>query len=219
MDVFPDTTEPVVSDWMPMSPQGLLRALGVRAGTRAVVAVDGRGANGKTSLAAALAAAHECAEVVHTDDVAWNHSILDWDGELREGVLLPFRKGRAVSYRPPGWGPHGREGAITVPATAELLLVEGVGASRKSLADWLDATIWVQADPAVARERGIARDLELGVNGTDRDAVEAFWDHWLAEEEPFLEADAPWRRATAIVSGTATGGAGDASISASLRRR
>ena len=60
--------------------------------------------------------------MVGTDDIAWNHSIFGWSDALVDGVLRPYRAGAAVSYRPPGWVRHGRDGAVEV-ADAEALLL------------------------------------------------------------------------------------------------
>ena len=168
---------------------------------RRVVAVDGRGGGGKTTLASRLARCVPDSAVVSTDDIAWNHSIFDWAEPLIDGVLRPFRAGSAVAYRPPGWVRHGREGAIEVADTVQVLIIEGVGASRSELTGWLDAAVWVQSDFAEAERRGIARDIASGVNG-DADATIAFWHTWMAEELPFFDRDRPWERAALIVAGT-----------------
>ncbi|HKM24345.1 MAG TPA: hypothetical protein VJY40_01725, partial [Corynebacterium sp.] len=122
---------------------------------RAVLAIDGHGASGKTTLARRLAAGHDAACVVATDDLAWHHSFFDWAPLLVDAVLLPYRAGHPVSYRPPGWVRMGREGSIEVPADTELLIVEGTGAGRLEAAPYVDALIWVDVDLDVARERGL----------------------------------------------------------------
>jgi hypothetical protein len=81
------------------------------------------------------------------------------------------------------------------------VLVEGTGASHAEHVDLVDATVWVQADVELARERGLARDVAEGVNG-DRAQATAFWDEWMAAELPFLERQQPWRRASVVVHGT-----------------
>ena len=164
-----------------------------------VVAVDGRSAGGKSTAADRLADASPGAVVVHTDDIAWHHGFFDWDGLLVEGVLTPAARGEAVSFRPPAWVERGREGAVQVPAGTSVVLVEGVGSSRSSLAPWLDATVWVQSDADEAYRRGIERDIVLGRIRTE--AV-AFWDEWMAVEEPFLAADRPWERADVVICST-----------------
>lgn len=170
---------------------------------RHVIALDGRGGAGKSTLAGRWAACLPDTAVVSTDDIAWNHSMFGWADAMVDGVLRPFREGSAVSYRPPGWVRHGREGAVEVADTVRLLIIEGVGASRRELADWLDAACWVQSDFAEAERRGLARDIASGVNG-DAEATTAFWHFWMAEELPFFARDRPWERADLILAGTST---------------
>ncbi len=165
----------------------------------AVVGVDGRSAGGKSTVAARLAAALPGATVVHTDDVAWYESFFGWDDLLIRHVLEPVRGGRAVRWRPPAWDARGRPGGIEVPAEVTVLLLEGVGATRRSLAPMLDAAIWVQSDLRLARERGLVRDL---ARRPDRTEAEEFWDRWDAQEVQFLAEDRPWDRADLVLCGT-----------------
>lgn len=165
------------------------------AGRPRIVAVDGRSASGKTTLAARIADAVRGAVVVHTDDVAWAQSVFDWTDLLVDGVLRPARDGAAVAYRPPAWDERGRPGAIVVPAGAPLLVVEGVGSSRQALNPWLDAAVWVHVEPITRQRRDQAR---VAAGEVAADVVAA----WLAEEIPFLADDRPWTRATVIVAGT-----------------
>ena len=133
------------------------RQVGAPAGRPPVLAVDGRSAGGKTTLAGRLAAAMPGAVVVHTDDVAWWHAAFDWVDLLVDGVLAPVRRGAAVSYRPPKWDERGRPGAIEVPAGASLVVVEGVGAGRRELTGLLDGVVWVRTDPDEAARRDAVR--------------------------------------------------------------
>ena len=129
--ITPAVGEPPVDSWRLRPIETVAAELldGLEPGRR-VVAVDGRGGGGKTTLATRLARCVPAAAVVSTDDIAWNHSIFDWAEPLIDGVLRPYRAGSAVAYRPPGWVRHGREGAVEVPDTVQLLIIEGVGASR-----------------------------------------------------------------------------------------
>lgn len=185
MELFPG--EPEFGPWR-------VEAIPSVLGRARIVAVDGRSAGGKTTCATRLAAAVPGATVVHTDDVAWYESFFDWASLLRDGVLEPVRAERAVAYRPPAWDSRGRDRAIEVPAGCPLLVVEGVGASRRELSDRFDLRLWVQSDRVEAHRRGIVRD-----GGPSH---QAFWDEWEAEEVPFLAADRPWERAGLIVAGS-----------------
>jgi hypothetical protein len=161
---------------------------------RSVLAVDGRSAGGKTTVAARLAAAIEDACVVHTDDVAWHHGVLNWDGLLRDGILTPYRAGEAVSYRPPEYDKRGRDGSVDVPPDCTLLIVEGVGAGRSELADANDAVIWVETPLALTEERDRAR-MAAG------EVTPEVYELWMAEENPFQAAQRTWERADLVVAG------------------
>jgi hypothetical protein len=192
----PGPGEPIFENWcaIPLD-EFVERLLSTRPH---VVAVDGRSASGKSTLAG-LVADVAGGTVVQVDDVAWHAPMFGWSSLLAEGVLEPVRRGEAVSYRPPAWEVHGRVGAIDINASL-LVVVEGVGAGRRELAGLIDVLVWVQSDFAEAERRGIARDIASGVNG-DADATTAFWHEWMASEIPFLEVDQPWERADFVVAG------------------
>lgn len=207
--ITPAAGEPPVATWYERPLAEVVTELLGRLGPgRRVIAVDGRGGGGKSTLAHRLGDLVPGAAVVGTDDVAWHESIFGWDRLLIDGVLRPYRQGAPIAYRPPAWDRQGRSGAIEVAATAPLVIVEGVGASRRELTPWLDAALWVQSDFAEAERRGIARDVASGVNG-DYDETVAFWHTWMAEELPFFERDRPWERADLIVAGASTATLGD----------
>jgi hypothetical protein len=189
--------EPAAGPWQVVTLPRLLSLLGPGrlAGRPFILAIDGRSGSGKTTLAGRIHAEVTRSAVVHTDDVAWAQSILDWTSLLLDGVLRPVRRGAAVRFRPPVWQERSRPGAIEVPAGCELVIVEGVGAARHELMPVVDAVVWVQSDLAEARRRGIERD------GGD-EAARSFWDLWMAEELPFLAREQPWTRADIIVAGT-----------------
>lgn len=179
----------------------VLQAAGSVVGRPHVVAFDGRGAGGKSTLAEQIRAHVPGSCMVRTDDVAWHHSFFDWTDLLVRGVLEPVHRGHPVSYRPPAWEARDRRGAIEVPADTELVLVEGVGAGRRELRHLLDAVVWVQSDYVEAERRGIARDVAEGTNG-DLARATAFWHEWMAQELPFLDRQRPWERACVTAAGT-----------------
>ena len=197
--------EPAAGPWRVAPLAELIRLLAQAAGgplgRPRVVAIDGRGAGGKSTLAELLHQSVPASVVVHTDDVAWHHSFFDWADLLATRVLEPVRRGQAVSYRPPAWDAHDRPGAIEVPSGLDTVLVEGVGAGRRELAHLLDAVVWVQSDFAEAERRGIARDIAQGVNG-DAGESTAFWHEWMVEELAFIERQRPWERACVVVAGS-----------------
>jgi hypothetical protein len=159
-----------------------------------IVAIDGRSASGKTTLARRLQAAVAGASLVHTDDIAWWHSMFDWAAAMRTGVLEPLHRGADVSYQPPGWAARGRSGAVVVPARSTLVIIEGVGAGRRETADLVDAIVWVQTDLETSERRDQQR---VRAGETSAELVES----WAREELPFVEAQRPWERSCATVAG------------------
>lgn len=189
--------EPEAGPWRAESLEALVRRIVPGAEQRPdrpwIVAVDGRGGAGKTTLVNRLLALVPHSHVIHTDDVAWHHSFFDWAEELRDGVLEPLLRGEPVHFRPPGWITQERPGAIVLPARPAVVWLEGTGSSRRGLSDLVDASIWVQCDILEARRRLIARDGH---------AEEALNREWEQEEILFLLEDRPWERATVKVAGS-----------------
>jgi hypothetical protein len=112
-----------------------IRATAPRGGLRTrIVAVDGRGAAGKTTFAARLAGALGGAPLVHTDDVVARTGHPWWPA-LEAEVLAPLAAG----------GP-------------EVLIVEGVSSSRRAITDRLAYGIWLHVPVGPRLARGIERD-------------------------------------------------------------
>ena len=190
--------EPAAGPWRAVSIGALLDLILAHgpapAGRPWIVAVDGRAGSGKSTLANRLCQGIRNTAVVHTDDFI-GHSFFGWHDLLVEGVLRPLRDGRPVQYRPPDGDVCGRRRLIAIAAGLDLVVVEGVGASRTALAPWIDHSAWLQADVGEAVRRGIARDGGPEVAG-------ALWGAWMEEEVAFLAHDRPWERASLIVAGT-----------------
>jgi len=170
-----------------------------------VLAVDGRSNSGKTTAASRIGKLVPGAVVIHTDDIAFEHSRFGWDDLLIDGILVPAHQGRAIRYRPPKWYEHGREGSLEVPAGCPLLIIEGDGAGRREVAHLIDTLIWVQADEREVARRAADRAAsppaaDLANNPVDGTPFDE--DGWMADEIPFNAAQRTWERADIIVCGT-----------------
>ena len=160
-----------------------------------VIAIDGRGGTGKSTLAERLRLMVPASGVVHTDDIAWNQAFFDWGDLMVENVLRPLHRGEGVEFRPPAWIAHERPSGIRVPAGADVVWIEGTGIIREEFGPWIDASIWIQGDLDEQERRLVARD-------GDSAAQQQHIAEWLAEELPLMLREQPWQKATIVVAGT-----------------
>ena len=166
---------------------------------RPLILIDGAAGSGKTTLAEKLAALLN-ANLVHTDDVSWNADPIHWDVEMLAGIVNPWNDGRNVSYKPTGWQKENRSGSIEVDPKRPLI-IEGMGASRKTLRAAAAYSIWVDTEPETARARVVQRDLANGENGGTIESVTAFADWWDSLLIPLFLEEEPWNDVDVIVSG------------------
>ena len=162
-----------------------------------VIAVDGRSAGGKTTLAKNLAIELNAA-LLSTDDFAWWHSYFDWPEILIPNGINPLVAGNGIDYTPDAWTAKSREGSIKAEPK-DFIIVEGVGAAQKTMRAAVDVIIWVQSDEDLARERGINRDL---AERPDVDEAIRFWNEWQSNEDPFQAEQKTWEVANFTVLGT-----------------
>src|SRR3569833_4290140 len=125
--------------------------------TTRIVAVDGRGGAGKSTLAERLARGLG-ASVVHTDDFESWDDPLDWWPALLEQVLMPLSEGRAATFVPNSWGGPAKERVTIEPGG--VVIVEGVTASREAFRPYLVFSIWVETPRELCLQRGLERDGE-----------------------------------------------------------
>lgn len=135
-------------------------------GSVRLITVDGPSGAGKSTFAdlvfARTRAAGVEARLVRTDDFATWERPVQWWPRLRSGVLEPLSRGVPGRYRRVEW-PEGVpvDGAVVEVAVPDVLLLEGVSSGRRSIADRIGVSVWVEgADPAARLERAVARDGE-----------------------------------------------------------
>lgn len=193
-------SEPMIKKWRLVHDEHLRDAIcsHLPKEQKNLILIDGRSGNGKSTFANKLANCID-AIIVHTDDISWHHHPFNWVQEIQDEVIIPWRMGRDINYKPPAWIAMNRKGSITAAAKSSLI-IEGVGAGRSELARSDTLVIWVQANHADVYNRAIKRDM-VNENRT-RSQAEDFWAEWMSLEEPLIENDRPWTRAHYIVNGT-----------------
>lgn len=159
--------------------------------TTRIVAIDGPGGAGKTSLASYLARELD-APIVHTDDFAGWDNPIDWWPELIEKVLAPLAAGRPARYTPTTWEGPGKEDVVVDPGG--LVILEGVTASRHAFRPYLAYAIWIKTPRALCLRRGLDRDGE---------AARGNWERWMAEEDAYIKRERPAEHADLVLPGDA----------------
>ena len=164
-----------------------------------LVGIDGCGGAGKSTFAERLARCGDNWPVVHTDDFATHEEPLEWWPRMLADVIEPMSRRQRATFRPYDWVNRGPGDIITIEA-ADVVLIEGVGATRKGWRDRLALRIWVDADSDLRLRRGLARDGE---------ALAEFWRGWRIAEDRYVAEEDPVAYADLVVTGDPAGVAHD----------
>jgi len=177
-----------------------------------VLAIDGHGGSGKSTIAAAVARATGAA-LVHTDDFflpqpaslsgqpARPRSLgqyYDWR-RIRAQALEPLRASRSARFRCFDWSRGTGLGGVATVRPSDLILLEGVFSAAPELSDLVDRSVLVDTP-----ENERLRRLHVQVAPDDWDA------DWLAVQQSYFDRT---RRAASfdlVVSGISPGPAGPA---------
>ena len=175
--------------------------------THLLVAIDGLGGAGKSTLARLLKEQLKTLEwivavVKHDDFYLPSHQrenqqakIIGRDFEwerLRDQVLTPIREGRSAHYQRYDWETDvlAEWRAISAP---DVVLVEGVYTMRRELAHLYDLKIWVECPRAIRLARGIARDGQKSRTIWEQD--------WMPKEDDYVKTHLPHERADLSING------------------
>lgn len=170
-----------------------------------LVAIDGGGGAGKSTLAAALARLlAPGSSVVSIDDFyrpapeaeraaldpqQGYERYFDWQ-RLRAQVLAPLRAARPARYQRYDWGSERLEDWLVVEPEGTVI-VEGVYTLRRELAPLYDLRVWIDAPEPLrmARQRARAADPE------------GWQERWAAAEDHYARHYHPRARADLVVRG------------------
>jgi uridine kinase len=154
-----------------------IRSLRPCSGTTALIAIDGHGGAGKTTLARQIARKLGNITVVCLDDFG-QAEVVRWDRErFRTQVLAPFLASRPGRYQRWDWDQQVLDEWHDV-SVGDTVIVEGVSTTRVELGNPWNLTIWVEAPEDIRLRRGIDRDGE---------AMRAMWEQvWIPGENAYV---------------------------------
>lgn len=157
-----------------------------------IIAIDGPGGAGKSTLATRISKAFGDAPIIHTDDFASWENPLNWWPRMIEQVLEPLSANMVARYQRYDW--------ITKQLAewhdiqpVQFIILEGVSASREIFRPYLAFSIWVETPRDERLRRGLERDGEN---------ARGLWEQWMAEEDSYVKREDPVKKADVVVSGT-----------------
>lgn len=168
-----------------------------------IIAIDGGGGAGKSTLARALKEKiGGNTTVVHADDFYQvaekrNNSIGgNWDlNRLEEQLLKPLSQNRKARYERYDWETDQLAESHTVPSGG-FVIVEGCYTMMKHLLPYYQFSIWVDSPQKIRLQRGIERDGE---------GMRSMWeDVWMPDEQAYIQEQNPAQSADLVISGTAS---------------
>lgn len=163
-----------------------------------IVAVDGKGGAGKSTLGNMLGE-YLNATVIHSDDfTSFEEPAYDGADLLVEKVFDPIMKGeRNLSYsRLQVWPGEPKE-IINQPVT-EIMILEGCGASCEKFRPYISYTVAVELDDSTRYERVNERDvIQGGRSPEESKRINKLWDE---KEREYFAKDDPTKRADVVVT-------------------
>ena len=146
--------------------------------SRPIIAIDGPAGAGKTTLAehlsAALSLKYKCA-TIHMDDLynGWEAPFDHHFTDALTAACSSYQSSRRYSLSRFDWS-KSEYGPAQEMAQADLLILEGVGASHSLIRPLLTASIWIDIEPSQGLKRVLIRDGE---------SIASQMQNWLAQQE------------------------------------
>ena len=160
--------------------------------TTKIIAIDGLGGAGKSSLAEQLSQKLGNTPIIHTDDFASWDNPLNWWPRLLEQVLEPLSHNEIACYQRYDWGTkHLAEWHEIQPV--KYLILEGVSSSREAFRRYIALSIWIETPRNERLRRGLERDGET---------AHTQWEDWMAREDEYIEHEHPEQKADLVINGT-----------------
>ena len=161
-----------------------------------LIAIDGLGGSGKTTLADFLQQELEKCAIIQLDDF-YSPALHAADLlRLKEQVLLPLHDHQEAKYRIYEWKTNSYSDWHVLEPEG-IFIFEGVYALDKNIRDYYDVKVWINYPADLGLKRGVARDiLRDGVDNTEQ------WKNiWMPLEAKYKAEQEPEKTADYIIKG------------------
>lgn len=142
-----------------------------------LIAIEGFGGSGKSTIANSLAKILDNTFVISIDDFIVKEKLTDpsWDSgvfdrvRLAQQVLAPIAGNQPASYQKLIWQTNQLSEPVALP-DVDYLIIEGISSYHPNIEKYYDYKIWIDTPIAIANRRGYARD------GSSENAQ--YWELW-----------------------------------------
>lgn len=169
-----------------------------------IVAIDGCGGAGKSTLAEYIGSKYGCAQIIHMDDfykptskrapgrMCDKEVAADYDiKRLKQNVFDPIISGKEAKYQRYDWVLDDLSEWHAIQPKG-LIIIEGIYSMSDELYSKYDIKIFVECNKKLRLKRGLERDGENSLG---------FWEQWMSGEEKYLHEQKPQDSADFIISG------------------
>lgn len=162
-----------------------------------LIAIDGVGGSGKTTLAELLHKNLIGSTIIQLDDF-YSPKLQKADLErLKNQVLIPLHNNSQANYQIYQWKTDSYSDEHTLLPKG-VIIFEGVFSLDKDIRDFYDFKIWIDYPSDLGFKSGINRDIQRdGVDNSDK------WKNiWMPLEEEYKNDQQPEKYADYIIDGT-----------------
>lgn len=156
-----------------------------------IIAIDGCGGAGKSTLAQMLSSHLMDCPIIHTDDFASWDNPLSWYTRMIEQVLNPLSENKVSEYQKYDWSRRTLTDWIRVEPS-KAVIIEGVSSSRHEFRCFLTFSIFVRTNRDLRLKRGLERDGESALG---------LWTQWMKQEDEYVQRDEPEKFVDLVVDG------------------